>query len=103
MPPLDAIVLVVDEKSHVQALERAQGYRKLPNGRALSGRAPAASGHCAVGNARIVGISYRYFENMCDGCEHKCSDWTSKERERDTQMLALTIERAPRRLPTHVR
>ena len=37
-PPLDAIVLVVDEKSHIQALERAQGYRKLPNGRALSGR-----------------------------------------------------------------
>ena len=38
MPPLDAIVLVVDEKPRVQALERAQGYRRLPNGRALSGR-----------------------------------------------------------------
>ena len=37
-PPHDAIVLAVDEKPHIQALERAQGYLKLPNGRALSGR-----------------------------------------------------------------
>ena len=37
-PPQDAIVLAVDEKPHIQALERAQGYLKLPNGRALSGR-----------------------------------------------------------------
>lgn len=37
-PPQDAIVLAIDEKPHIQALERAQGYLKLPNGRALSGR-----------------------------------------------------------------
>lgn len=37
-PPQDAIVLAVDEKPHIQALERSQGYLKLPNGRALSGR-----------------------------------------------------------------
>lgn len=36
-PPLDAIVLAVDEKPHIQALERAQGYLKLANGRALGG------------------------------------------------------------------
>ena len=36
-PPEDALVLAVDEKPHIQALERAQGYLKLPNGRALSG------------------------------------------------------------------
>jgi transposase len=36
-PPQDAIVLCVDEKPSIQALERAQGYLKLPNGRALSG------------------------------------------------------------------
>jgi transposase len=36
-PPEDAIVLCVDEKPSIQALERAQGYLKLPNGRALSG------------------------------------------------------------------
>ncbi len=36
-PPEDAIVLAVDEKPHIQALERAQGYLKLPNGRALIG------------------------------------------------------------------
>ena len=36
-PPEDAIVLAVDEKPRIQALERAQGYLKLPNGRALIG------------------------------------------------------------------
>lgn len=36
-PPENAIVLAVDEKPHIQALERAQGYLKLPDGRALTG------------------------------------------------------------------
>jgi hypothetical protein len=36
-PPEKAIVLCVDEKPSIQALERAQGYLKLPNGRALTG------------------------------------------------------------------
>jgi transposase len=36
-PPEHAIVLAVDEKPAIQALERAQGYLKLPNGRALTG------------------------------------------------------------------
>src|SRR6187401_3043174 len=38
-PPMwsEAIVLCVDEKPSIQALERAQGYLKLPNGRALTG------------------------------------------------------------------
>jgi len=38
-PPDNAIVLAVDEKPAIQALERAQGYLKLPNGRALTGQA----------------------------------------------------------------
>ena len=36
-PPANAIVLCIDEKPSIQALERAQGYLKLPNGRALTG------------------------------------------------------------------
>ena len=40
-PPDHAIVLAVDEKPAIQALERAQGYLKLPNGRALTGFAHA--------------------------------------------------------------
>src|SRR6516164_6818460 len=36
-PPQNAIVLCVDEKPHIQALERAQGWLKLPNGKALTG------------------------------------------------------------------
>jgi hypothetical protein len=36
-PPENAIVLSVDEKPSIQALEGAQGYIRLPNGRAVSG------------------------------------------------------------------
>jgi transposase len=37
-PPQHAVVICVDEKPSIQALERAQGYLKLPNGRALTGQ-----------------------------------------------------------------
>jgi transposase len=36
-PPENVVVLSVDEKPHIQALERAQGYLKLPNGQAVTG------------------------------------------------------------------
>ena len=36
-PPDQAVVLCVDEKPSIQALERAQGYLRLPNGQALKG------------------------------------------------------------------
>src|SRR5262252_2710361 len=35
-PPENALVLCVDEKPCIQALERAQGWIRLPNGRALT-------------------------------------------------------------------
>jgi len=38
MPPEHAVVLSVDEKPSIQALERAQGYLRLPNGRAITGQ-----------------------------------------------------------------
>ena len=37
-PPENAVVLCVDEKPHIQALERAQGWLRLPNGKAITGR-----------------------------------------------------------------
>src|SRR5262250_796367 len=37
-PPENALVLCVDEKPSIQALERAQGFLRLPDGKALSGR-----------------------------------------------------------------
>lgn len=36
-PPENAVVLCIDEKPSIQALERAQGYLKLPNGTAVRG------------------------------------------------------------------
>jgi transposase len=44
-PPENAVVLCVDEKPHIQALERAQGWLKLPNGRALTGRSHEYTRH----------------------------------------------------------
>jgi len=35
--PQNAVVLCVDEKPHIQVLERAQGWLRLPNGKALNG------------------------------------------------------------------
>jgi transposase len=36
-PPENALVLCVDEKPSIQALERAQGWLKLPSGKSLTG------------------------------------------------------------------
>src|SRR5215472_14075271 len=44
-PPDNAVVLAVDEKPHIQALERAQGWLKLPNGNAVTGFSHAYKRH----------------------------------------------------------
>jgi hypothetical protein len=36
-PPENAVVLCVDEKPHIQALQRAQGYLRMPDGKAVNG------------------------------------------------------------------
>jgi len=36
-PPENALLLCVDEKPHIQALERAQGWLRLPNGKSFTG------------------------------------------------------------------
>ena len=36
-PPENAVVICVDEKPSIQALERAQGWLRLPDGRAITG------------------------------------------------------------------
>jgi transposase len=36
-PPESAVVLCVDEKPRIQALQRAQGYLRLPDGKAVNG------------------------------------------------------------------
>ena len=44
-PPDNAVVLSIDEKPSIQALERAQGYLKLPNGRAMTGQSHDCKRH----------------------------------------------------------
>ncbi len=66
-PPDNAVVLAVDEKPSIQALERAQGYLKLPNGRALTGQSHDYKRHGTttlfaalnVGSGEVVGRHYK--------------------------------------------
>lgn len=44
-PPENAIILAVDEKPSIQALERAQGYLKLPDGKTLTGQSHTYKRH----------------------------------------------------------
>jgi hypothetical protein len=50
-PPENAIVICVDEKPSIQALERAQGYLKFPNGRALNGQREGHVGRASWNSA----------------------------------------------------
>ena len=76
-PPDHAIVLAVDEKPAIQALERAQGYLKLPNGRSnkqvdriiqgarITGKRKVTmrvvrSSNCGLGERRVCPSSHRF-------------------------------------------
>src|SRR5246500_3929863 len=66
-PPDNAVVLSVDEKPSIQALERSQGYLKLPNGRAMTGQSHDYKRHGTttlfaalnVGSGEVVGRHYK--------------------------------------------
>ena len=66
-PPDNAVVLAVDEKPSIQALERAQGYLKLPSGRAMTGQSHDYKRHGTttlfaalnVGSGEVVGRHYK--------------------------------------------
>jgi transposase len=66
-PPTNAVVLSVDEKPSIQALERAQGYLKMPNGRAMIGQSHDYKRHGTstlfaalnVGTGKIIGKHYK--------------------------------------------
>ena len=66
-PPENAVVLAVDEKPSIQALERAQGYLKLPNGRALTGQSHDYKRHGTttlfaaldLSSGKVVGKHYK--------------------------------------------
>jgi hypothetical protein len=66
-PPTNAVALSVGEKPSIQALERAQGYLKLPNGRAMIGQSHDYKRHgtstlFAALNVGIGQISGRHYK-----------------------------------------
>lgn len=66
-PPENALVLAVDEKPSIQALERSQGYLKLPNGRSLTGQSHDYTRHGTttlfaafdIATGKVTGRQYR--------------------------------------------
>jgi transposase len=66
-PPEDAIVISIDEKPSIQALERSQGYLKMPSGRALTGQSHDYKRHGTttlfaafnVTTGKVTGRQYR--------------------------------------------
>jgi len=66
-PPENAIVLAVDEKPSIQALERSQGDLKLPNGRAMTGQSHDYKRHGTttlfaaldLASGKVVGRHYK--------------------------------------------
>jgi transposase len=66
-PPDNAIVFSVDEKPSIQALERAQGYLKMPDGRAMTGQSHDYKRHGTttlfaaldLASGKVVGKHYK--------------------------------------------
>jgi hypothetical protein len=66
-PPDNAVVLAGDENPSLQALERAQGYLKLPNGRVMTGQSHDYKRHGTttlfaalnVASGKVVGRHYK--------------------------------------------
>lgn len=66
-PPENAIVISVDEKPSIQALERKQGYLKMPSGRALTGQSHDYKRHGTttlfaafdVATGKVIGRQYK--------------------------------------------
>jgi transposase len=66
-PPENALVICVDEKPSIQALQRSQGYLKLPSGRALTGQSHDYKRHGTttlfaafdIATGKVTGRQYR--------------------------------------------
>ena len=86
-PPEHALVLAVDEKPSIQALERRQGYLKLANGRALTGQSHQYKRHGTttlfaafdVASGKVSGRHYKrrrrieFLDFMKDVAEHRAA------------------------------
>ena len=99
-PPAKAIVLCVDEKPSIQALERAQGYLKLPNGRALTGQShdQAARDHNLVRRARS-----RHREDHRDAFKAAAADRVSRLHEQPGSPSRIASSTSSSTISIHIR
>ena len=88
-PPENAVVLCVDEKPSIQVLERAQGWLRLPNGKALTGFSHGYKRHgtttlfaaleVATGQIRVAHYSRRRRREFLDFMNGIVKDHPSRE------------------------
>jgi len=86
-PPEGALVVAVDEKPHIQALERAQGYLKLPNGRALGGQAHDYTRHGTstlfaaldIAKGEVIACHYKRRRRVLDFMNRIVADHPGRE------------------------
>ncbi len=95
-PPDGALVLAVDEKPSIQALERAQGYLKLPNGRALTGQSHDYKRH---GTTTLFARLHEPDRGRASQAANPCHSRQSQHPQAEERPLAqASSERA---LPLH--
>jgi len=63
-PPNNAVVICVDEKPAIQALERAQGWLKLPNGKAITGYSHEYRRHGTINLFAALEVSTGLIQSM---------------------------------------
>jgi hypothetical protein len=98
-PPKKAIVLCVDEKPSIQALERAQGYLKLPYGRSLTGQSHDYKRHGTTTLFAALevatGRSLRRIRNDVAGSSFSTSWIASPQHFRTASFTSFSTTSAP--------
>jgi len=92
-PPENAVVLCVDEKPRIQALERAQGWLRLPNGKAITGRSHEYKRHGTTN--LFAGL------NVATG-QVKTGHYTRKRRREFLDFMNQLVAGYPTNLEIHV-
>jgi len=92
-PPENAVVLCVDEKPSIQALERAQGWLRLPNGKAITGRSHEYKRHGTTN--LFAGL------NVATG-QVKTGHYTRKRRREFLDFMNQLVAGYPTNLEIHV-
>ena len=85
-PPEKAVVLCIDEKPHIQALQRAQGFLRMPDGKAVNGFSHCYKRHGTTTLFAALDVAHRSGDNraLCPASKTRVSGFHERRgcRER---------------------